>query len=124
MLLLDGDGPQVLPGLLGHVRGALLALHELLLARTLLQAGGQVSAGWEKTFHSIHPTTNFRFRAERGKTNKSAHPKLVYGFVPPPPPPSRSFPEDLSQGLKMIFLAPNPSFFLTLLVPLLSETAM
>ena len=85
MLLLDGDGPQVLPGLLGHVRGALLALDELLLARTLLQAGRQVSAGWEKTFHNIHPTMKFRRRAQMGKTNKSAHPKLVYGFVPSRP---------------------------------------
>ena len=85
MLLLDGDGPQVLPGLLGHVRGALLPLDELLLARPLLQAGGQVSAGWEKTIHNIHPTANFRYSAQMGKTYKSAHPKLVYGFVPSRP---------------------------------------
>ena len=78
MLLLDGDGPQVLPGLLGHVRGALLALHELLLARPLLQAGRQVSAGWDKSFHNIHPTTNFRFCARMGKSDKSANPELVY----------------------------------------------
>ena len=96
MLLLDGDGPQVLLGLLGHVRGALLALHELLLARTILQAGRQVSAGWEKTFHNIYPTTNFRCRARMGKIDKSANPKLVYGFVPPPP--LRSFPEYVSRA--------------------------
>ena len=97
MLLLDGDGPQVLPGLLGHVRGALLALHELLLAWALLQAGGQVSAGWEKTIHNIHPIANFQYSTQMGKTYKSAHPKIVYGFIPPPP--FRSFPEDLSKGL-------------------------